>query len=485
MAEIKCPHCGEVFKVDENGYSEILKQVHNSEFDRELTERVTKETESAVRFAKLDKDKEIEALRLKLENQEEKNKSEIETLKNAIESEKQLNKMNSDKILSEKETEIESLKSQLKILEESNKTAIDKAVIDKNIEIETLKTTIASTNEINKANLEKSLSEKDAEIEKLKSRLQLQEENSKAETEKQLNEKNIEIAKLKFEAENLENKNKLQLSSKEAEYRAELSKKDELIEYYKDMKIRQSTKMIGESLERHCETEFNKLRATAFKNAYFEKDNDISGGTKGDFIYRENDDDGNEIISIMFEMKNEADETRIKHKNSDFFKKLDKDRKDKKCEYAILVSLLEQDNDFYNVGIADVSYEYDKMYVIRPQFFIQIITILRNAALNSMEYKRELAIERNKNIDITHFEENIETFKNGFAHNYRLYSDHFEKAIADIDKSIKSLEATKEELRKSQNNLRLANNKLEDLSIKKLTKNSPTMAEKFKELKGE
>ena len=265
-------------------------------------------------------------------------------------------------------------------------------------------------------------------------------------------------------------------------YSDELKRKDDEIAYYKDFKARQSTKMVGESLEQHCEAEFNKLRATAFKNAYFEKDNDAKSGSKGDFIYREFDDNGTEFISIMFEMKNEMDTTATKHKNEDFFKELDKDRREKNCEYAVLVSLLEADNEYYNAGIADVSYKFPKMYTVRPQFFIPIITVLRNAALNSLQYRAELELIRNQNIDITHFEEDINDFKDKFSRNFRLASDKFKKAIEEIDKTIDHLQKTKDALLSSENNLRLANNKAEELTIKKLTKNNPTMTQKFSEL---
>ncbi|MBQ9599403.1 MAG: DUF2130 domain-containing protein, partial [Clostridia bacterium] len=266
-------------------------------------------------------------------------------------------------------------------------------------------------------------------------------------------------------------------------YEEKLKSKDEQIEYYRDFKARQSTKMIGESLEQHCEMEFNKMRAAGFKNAYFEKDNDARTGSKGDFIFRESSEDGTEFISIMFEMKNEADQTATKHKNEDFLKELDKDRNEKGCEYAVLVSLLEADNDFYNTGIVDMSHRYPKMYVIRPQFFVPMITLLRNAALNSLQYREELAVIQNQNIDISNFEADMNDFKDKFARNYRIASDKFKKAIDEIDKTIDHLQKTKEALLSSENNLRLANNKAEDLTIKKLTRNNPTMKAKFDELK--
>ena len=304
----------------------------------------------------------------------------------------------------------------------------------------------------------------------------------------ELNLKNA-VSEKEKEIDNLNNKleigkNEFLLKEKSLveSYEEKIKNKDEQIAYYKDFKARQSTKMIGESLEQHCNNEFNKIRPI-FKNVYFEKDNDARTGSKGDFIFRESDDDGTEVISIMFEMKNEADETASKHKNEDFFKELDKDRREKNCEYAVLVSLLEIDNDYYNTGIVDVSHKYPKMYVIRPQFFIPIITLLRGAAMNSLSYKKELEIVQNQNIDISHFEENMNSFKEGFARNYRLASDKFKKAIDEIDKTIDHLQKTKEALLSSENNLRLANNKAEDLTIKKLTHGSETMAKMFDELK--
>ncbi len=296
--------------------------------------------------------------------------------------------------------------------------------------------------------------------------------------EKELSEKTNEITQLQSKLSNQKAESELKEQSIHKQYENELKQKDELIEYYKDFKARQSTKMIGESLEQHCLTQFNSLRMTAFPAAYFEKDNDARSGSKGDFIFRESKD-GVEFISIMFEMKNEMDETATKHKNEDFFKELDKDRREKNCEYAVLVSLLEIDNELYNNGIVDVSYKYDKMYVIRPQFFIPMITLLRNAALNSLQYRQELEVARNQQIDILNFEQNMNTFKEGFARNYRIASDKFKTAIDEIDKTIQHLQKTKDALLSSENNLRLANNKAEDLSIKRLTKNAPAVKAMF------
>ncbi len=354
------------------------------------------------------------------------------------------------------------------------------------------------------AALEKADSAKELELEKVKNAqstkiTELEAQLKQAETDKELAvtralapvEKELESAKAdlktktseaKLREESLTAQVKLREAALKSQYEGALKLKDEEIDRLKDLKSKLSTKMVGETLEQHCQTEFNRLRATAFKNAYFEKDNDARTGSKGDYIYREQDEVGNEIISIMFEMKNENETTSTKHKNEDFFKELDKDRHEKHCEYAVLVTLLEADSELYNTGIVDVSYKFDKMYVIRPQFFIPMITLLRNAALNSLKYKQELAVVRNQNIDITHFEENMESFKQSFARNYELASKKFSTAIEEIDKTISHLQKTKEALLSSENNLRLANNKAEDLSIKRLTRGNPTMAAKFAEL---
>ncbi|AKM79952.1 TPA: DUF2130 domain-containing protein [Candidatus Saccharibacteria bacterium] len=325
--------------------------------------------------------------------------------------------------------------------------------------------------------------EKDAEIAKLLAKIDAAETEKKLALTEVVNKVERERDELANELKNKDTEKQLLESSLKDKYLTELKTKDEMIAYYKDMKAKLSTKMVGETLEQHCETEFNKLRATAFQNAYFEKDNDARSGSKGDYIYRETDGAGNEIISIMFEMKNEGDETATKHKNEDFLKELDKDRTEKKCEYAVLVTLLEADSELYNSGIVDVSHRHEKMYVIRPQFFIPIITLLRNAALNSLQYKQELALVKAQSIDITNFEDNMNTFKEGFARNYDLASRKFQDAIGGIDKTIMQLQKTKEALLSSENNLRLANQKAEDLTIKRLTRGNPTMAAKFTELK--
>lgn len=381
MQEIKCPNCGTVFQVDESEYAQILRQVRDEEFHKEIERR-----------------------------------------------EKEL----SNKIHAEKQLVIEKLKAQIANGETEKELAVTKAVQEK---------------------------------------------------EKELSKKQTEITELQGKISNKEAESKLKEKSLKEQYEDKLRLKDEQIEYYKDFKARQSTKMVGESLEQHCMNQFNSIRMTAFPTAYFEKDNDSRTGSKGDFIFREAGTDGTEFISIMFEMKNEMDTTAAKHKNEDFFKELDKDRREKGCEYAVLVSLLEIDNELYNNGIVDVSYKYEKMYVIRPQFFIPMITLLRNAALNSLKYQQELQVVKNQQIDILHFEENMNAFKEGFGRNYRIASERFKTAIDEIDKTITHLQKTKDALLSSENNLRLANNKADDLSIKKLTKNAPSVKEMFDEIK--
>lgn len=428
MNQIKCPKCGEVFKIDETAYAAIVKQVRDSEFQSELESReklFETEKETAVKLAKAEINQEKER------SVSELNRT-IEQLKSRIESDKKDKDIELKDIVSEKDREIERLKAQISANEK-----------DKTIEIS------------------KAIAEKDREIA----------------------EKESNIAELKGEIKSVQKDIEIKEKTLKAEFDAQLKAKDETIEFYKDLKTKMSTKMIGETLEQHCEIEFNKLRSTGFQNAYFEKDNDARTGSKGDYIFRESTADGIEFISIMFEMKNEMDTTATKKKNEDFFKELDKDRREKNCEYAVLVSLLESDNELYNSGIVDVSYKYEKMYVIRPQFFIPMITLLRNAAFNSIRYRQELALVRSQNIDITHFEEDMNDFKDKFSRNYRLASEKFKKAIDEIDKTISHLQKTKEALLSSENNLRLANNKAEELSIKKLTRNNPTMAAKFAELK--
>jgi len=420
MNEIICPNCKKAFKVDEAGFADILKQVRDHQFEEELSNRLN--------LAEKDKENAIKLaeanLRNSLQEALSKKDNEISALK--AKSEKELSEK-----LNAKESELAELKAKIGHAELDKKLAISE--VTKNLE-------------------------------------------------KQLDDLSNSIKTIELEKINSENLIKQQFSSELQSKDAIIQFKTEELERFKDMKSKLSTKMLGESLEQHCEIEFNKLRATAFPNAYFEKDNNSSSGSKGDFIYKENDAAGNEIISIMFEMKNEADQTSTKKKNEDFFKELDKDRNEKKCEYAVLVSILEAESELYNSGIVDVSYKYPKMYVVRPQFFIPIITLLRNAALTSLKYKAELALVKSQNIDITNFEDKMNKFKEGFAKNYDLASRKFKDAIDGIDKTIKELEKTKVALMSSENNLRLANEKTEDLTIKKLTHGNPTMKAKFDEL---
>jgi hypothetical protein len=365
--------------------------------------------------------------------------------------------------------------SAVQLAQEKTKNQLQAEIAKKDSELTKLKSQ-------NETLLTKTISEKDAEITKLQSKLESSETEKKLALTEAVGKLEKERDELASQLKLKDSESKLVESSLKEKYEGELKSKDEMIAYYKEMKAKLSTKMVGETLEQHCEIEFNKLRPTAFKNAYFEKDNDASGGTKGDYIYREEDEEDNEIISIMFDMKNEGDETATKKKNEDFLAKLNEDRKKKGCEYAVLVSLLESDSELYNSGIVDMSHKYPKMYVVRPQFFIPIISVLRNAALNSLKYKAELAVVKAQNIDITNFEESMEKFKDGFSRNYDLASRKFGDAIDGIDKTIKQLEKTKAALLSSENNLRLANEKAQDLSIKKLTKGNPTMAAKFEEL---
>ena len=459
MQEIRCPKCGEVFQVDETGYDQIARQVRDKEFIKEI-ERRERELEAK-------QEKELELIRL----QEEKEYTAGITKKEAE--------------ISAKDQLIAELQAKLDASETAKNLAISEALEKKNQEI----SRGAKEHSENLMKKDAEISARDRKITELQAKLDAGETTMKLavaeaveKKNEELSQKTSEIADLKGELKNKETESRLSEKSLKEQYEEKLKLKDEQIEYYKDFKARQSTKMIGESLEQHCLTQFNSIRMTAFPNAYFEKDNDSRTGSKGDFIYRECGEDGTEFISIMFEMKNEADMTATKHKNEDFFKELDKDRNEKGCEYAILVSLLEIDNELYNNGIVDVSYKYPKMYVIRPQFFIPMITLLRNAAQNSLHYRQELQIVRNQQVDILHFEENMNAFKEGFARNYRLASEKFATAIEEIDKTIDHLQKTKAALLSSENNLRLANNKADELSIKKLTKNAPTVKAMFEEL---
>ena len=452
MQEIRCPKCNEVFQVDDSGYSQIVQQVRDKEFEKEAARRaeeLEKAKNSELKIIEMEYEKKLEsALSEKSDDISDKEKriTELEARLKSIESEKQLAVANA---VRERENSFS---------EESRKA--QKAISDKDIEIAELT-----------AKLKQADNERAFAVDKANS------ENALA-----LAKKDNEINELNSKLQNKDNEAELRCRAIEEKYAVELKNKDELIEQYKDFKARLSTKMVGETLEQHCLTQFNSLRMSAFPNAYFEKDNNAKSGSKGDFIFRESED-GIEFISIMFEMKNEMDTTATKHKNEDFFKELDKDRNEKGCEYAVLVSMLEADNEFYNAGIVDVSYKYPKMYVIRPQFFIPLISLLRNAARNSLEYKRELALAKAQEVDLTNFENNINEFKNAFSKNYQLASKKFNVAIEEIDKTIDHLQKTKDALLSSENNVRLANNKAEEqLSVKKLTKNAPSIREEFENI---
>jgi hypothetical protein len=460
MNEIICPHCTKAFKIDETGYAEIVKQVRDSEFDRQLHERLE--------LAERDKQSAVAIAIAKAES----------TLQ---------------KVAAEKDIEIQALESQLKSGEDSKALAVSQAVSKIERERDALVNQLAqakreqqAASELSAAKmlgeLQATAAEKDAIIQSLNAKL------SATDAEKRL-ALNEAVSKLEKERDAL--KNSLERSAMERQvaevalkdkYETQIKDRDDAIERLRDMKARLSTKMVGETLEQHCETEFNRIRATAFPRAYFEKDNDSRTGSKGDYIFKDSNEEGTEIVSIMFEMKNEADRTANKQKNEDFLKELDKDRVEKGCEYAVLVSLLEPESDLYNTGIVDVFYRYPKMYVIRPQFFIPIITLLRNAAMNALKYKSELALVRSQNIDITNFESQLEVFKAGFSRNYDLASRQFETAIDEIDKSMSHMQKTKDALLKTANNLRLANEKAQDVTIKRLTKGNQTMADKFSEI---
>ncbi|MGT2665762.1 DUF2130 domain-containing protein [Streptococcus rifensis] len=422
MNQIKCPHCGTAFQVNETEYSELLSQVRTAEFEQEVHDRLSRE---------------VALVEAKAQNTQQQ-------------------------ALGEKEAEIQSLKAQIAQFDTQQALAIKETeqslaeqVAEREKEIQGLQNQLETLKLSHQNQLQASLTALEKELDAVQSRLALQEKESE-----------------------------LSLAAVKSDYENRLKAANEQVDFYKNFKAQQSTKAIGESLEAYAEAEFNKVRSYAFPKAFFGKDNQVSEtGSKGDFIFRETDDNGVELLSIMFEMKNEADTTKTKHKNADFFKELDKDRREKKCEYAVLVTMLEADNDYYNTGIVDVSHEYEKMYVVRPQFFIQLIGLLRNAALGALQYKQELALVREQHIDITHFESDLEAFKTAFAKNYQSASVNFGKAIEEIDKAIKRMEEVKRFLTTSENQLRLANNKLDDVSVKKLTRKNPTMKAKFEALK--
>lgn len=463
MHDITCPNCKKAFKVDETGYADILKQVRDEDFEQQLHERLE--------LAEQDKRNAVELATTKvaseLQNSAAAKDAEINKLKARLDAGEVKQKLAVSEALNDLEKERDALANELK-----------QATHDKRADSELAAARLANE-------LQKTAATKDAEIQGLKAQIastgvaqKLAITEAVNSVEKQRDEFRNGLAQAKLEKELAE-------TALKDKYETQIKDRDDAIERLKDMKARLSTKMVGESLEQHCETEFNRIRATAFPTAYFEKDNDARAGSKGDYIFRDADDADTEIVSIMFEMKNELDETATKKRNEDFLKELDRDRNEKNCEYAILVSLLESDSELYNTGIVDVSHRYPKMYVVRPQFFIPIITLLRNAAKNSLKYKTELALVKEQSIDITNFESELDSFKTGFARNYELASKKFKTAIDEIDKTIDHLQKTKDALLGSENNLRLANNKADDLTVKKLTKGNSTMAAMFTELKSD
>lgn len=457
MHDIICPNCGKAFKIDESGYADILKQVRDGEFEKQLHERLE--------LAEQDKRNAVELARSKASGELQKTAAakdaEIQDLKSKLEASEVTRKLAVTEALSALEKERDLLAN-----------ALAQAKNDKQAAAELSAARLASE-------LQKTAAEKDQEIQGLKARLDAIEVAKKLEITEAVAKVEKERDELKSGIKQAELEKQLAEKSLKDKYETQIKDRDGEIERLRDMKARLSTKMLGETLEQHCETEFNRIRATAFPRAYFEKDNDAQSGSKGDYVFRDQDEAGTEIVSIMFEMKNESDKTATKKKNEDFLKELDKDRTEKGCEYAVLVSLLEPDSELYNTGIVDVAHRYPKMYVIRPQFFLPIITLLRNAAMNALKYKSELALVKAQNIDITHFESELEAFKTAFARNYDLASKHFQTAIDEIDKSINHLQKTREALIGSSRQLRLANDKAQDVTIKRLTRGNPTMAAKF------
>lgn len=535
MNEIKCPHCGKVFQVDERGFADILRQVRTAEFDKEIAQRegmLQEQNAQAVKLAvaKAQQDAQAETAqrdariaeletRLAAEKREREQAEKSSQLEHANELEAALAKKQAEIV--QLQADVKKLSAdhdaQNRIAKAEHERLLSDATAQRDAEIAALRQQISSQESAFKQQLESQVQQYSQKIAadkaesarvaaeesaRLQQTIVAQKQQLESQTQQFKAEKELAVSEARAAAERQRDELAAQVKLQEAQAAQEravlrekmtneLAAKDELIKYkdeeiarVKEMKARLSTKMVGESLERHCETEFNKIRATAFPHAYFEKDNDVVDGTKGDFVFRETDPaTGEEVVSIMFEMKNENDETRTKHKNEDFFAKLDSDRKKKGCEYAVLCTMLEPENELYNEGIVDVSYRYEKMYVIRPQFFIPIISILRNAALSALQYKTELAEVRNQNIDITNFENSMEDFKTKFARNYDLASRKFQTAIDEIDKTIDHLQKTKEALLGSERNLRLANDKAQDLTIKKLTRKNPTMKAKFAALK--
>ncbi len=463
MQDINCPHCGKAFKIDESGYAEILKQVRDNEFDQDLHERLAlaeKEKQAAIELA-------VTKAASELQQKAAAKDAEIQDLKSKLDAGEITRQLAINEALSEVEKQRDSLANELEQARHDKEAAVQ----------------LAKAKSLNE--LQKAAGAKDAEIQALKAQLDAIETAKKLAITEAVSAVEKQRDQFKSGLERAELEMELAKKSLKDKYETQIKDREDTIERLRDLKARLSTKMIGETLEQHCETEFNRVRAMAFPRAHFEKDNDARSGSKGDYIFRESDGDGTEIVSIMFEMKNESDTTTTKTKNEDFLKELDKDRNEKGCEYAVLVSLLEPESELYNTGIVDVFHRYPKMYVVRPQFFLPLISLLRNAAQNSMQYKSELALVKSQNIDITNFENELDTFKAAFGKNYELASKRFQTAIDEIDKSIDHLQKTKEALLGTDRNLRLANDKAQDVTIKKLTRNNPTMAQKFAELKTE
>ena len=460
MNEINCPHCGKAFKIDKAGYADILKQVRDSEFDQQLHERLELAEKDKLSAVELAKEKAGSELKQAAAGKD----AEIQELKAKLDAGETAQKLAVTQALSVVEKERDEIANELKQAKQDRETA----------------TRLADLKSLN--DLQEAATKKDAEIQGLQAKLDATEVEQKLAI-------NESVSLIEKERDDLKNGLKqTQLEKELAEksltdkYETQIKDRDDAIERLRDMKARLSTKMVGETLEQHCETEFNRIRATAFPRAYFEKDNDASTGSKGDYIFRDSDEKSNEIVSIMFEMKNESDTTATKKRNEDFLKELDKDRREKGCEYAVLVSLLEPDSELYNTGIVDVFHRYPRMYIVRPQFFLPIITLLRNAAMKSLEYKAELALVKAQNIDVTNFESDLDKFKNAFGKNFELASRKFQTAVDEIDKSISHLQKTKDALIGTDRNLRLANDRAQDVTLKKLTRSNPTMAAKFEEL---
>ena len=529
MHEISCPHCGKAFKIDEAGYADILKQVRDDDFERQLHERLElaeQDKRNAVELAQTKaanesqrdaaaKDGQIQELKSKLDAEEVARKlavtealSAVEKERDALATELELAKQDkrnaielaqtkaaneSQRDAAAKDAQIQELRAKLDAEEATRRLAVTEALstVEKERDALANELQLAKQDKLNAVDLAlaKSASEsqrataaKDAEIQELRAKLDAGEAARKLAISEVVSAAEKDRNKLQSELEKAELEKQLAEKCLTEKYETQIKDRDDAIERLRDMKARLSTKMVGETLEQHCETEFNRIRATAFPRAYFEKDNDARAGSKGDYIFRDADEAGTEIVSIMFEMKNEDDRTATKSKNEDFLRQLDKNRTEKGCEYAVLVSLLEPDNEFYNTGIVDMFYRYPKMYVVRPQFFLPMVTLLRNAALKSLQYKSELALVKTQNIDISNFENRLLTFQTAFARNYDLASRHFQTAVEEIDKSIDHLQKTKAALLGTVNNLRLANDKAQDVTIRKLTRDNPTMAAKFSDL---